>query len=60
MKIIDIIKQAVAGHLQKEVAEKAGIRPATLSDILNGKKIPRIDTVEKILAACESLKSETK
>lgn len=40
-------RQAV-GLTQQELAEKAGVRKATISEIENGKLDPRLSTLEKI------------
>jgi DNA-binding XRE family transcriptional regulator len=40
-----------AGLSQAELAEKAGIRPATLSDIEGGKIDPRLSTMKALASA---------
>lgn len=52
MTISETIKQQVAQAIQKQslrsVAEEAGVDPAILSRWLNGKKIPRADTLDAL------------
>ena len=54
--VIKSLQTAMEGLTQKAVAEQAGIRPATISDLMNRKKSPRLKTVEKIITACKELK----
>lgn len=41
------------GIKQKELAKRAGITPTYLSQIENGQRIPRLDTLEKISSEIE-------
>ena len=42
-----------AGFTQREVARRAGVPQPAIARIESGGAIPRIDTLERLLAACE-------
>lgn len=44
--------RATAGLSQRELARRAGTSSATLSQYETGRKAPRIDTLDRLLAAC--------
>lgn len=54
--VIQTLHAAMEGLTYRQIAKQAGIRPATISDLVNRKKSPRLETVEKIITACEELK----
>ena len=55
-KVLQTLRDAMEGLTQKAIAERAGVREATVSEIITGKRSPRLDTVEKLIQACEELK----
>lgn len=55
-QIIQSLHAAMEGLTYRQIAKQAGIRPATISDLVNRKKSPRLETVEKIFEACNELK----
>ena len=55
-QILQTLQTAMEGLTQKAIAEKAGVTEATVSEIITGKRSPRLDTVEKLIRAADELK----
>lgn len=55
-QVLQALQTAMEGLTQKAIAEKAGVTEATVSEIITGKRSPRLDTIEKLLKAADELK----
>ena len=52
-----LLKRRERGLTQKQLAERAGVRPETVSRIESGRHAPRGPTVDRVLAALEEPES---